>query len=60
MLGGLVRDTSNETREKVPILGDIRLIGVLFKNKSTNRERDEIVFLITPHVIYPGTTLPTK
>ncbi|MBV8490569.1 MAG: type II secretion system protein GspD [Candidatus Eremiobacteraeota bacterium] len=60
VLGGLLRDTSNETREKIPGLGDIPLIGGLFKNKSTNHERDEIVFLITPHVIYPGQAPPTK
>ena len=60
VLGGLVRDTSNETREKIPVLGDIPLIGGLFKNKSTNHERDEIVFLITPHVIYPGSIPPQR
>lgn len=60
VLGGLLRDTSNETREKIPGLGDLPLIGGLFKNKSTNHERDEIVFLITPHVIYPGSEPPGK
>jgi type II secretory pathway component GspD/PulD (secretin) len=54
VLGGLMRDTSSETIEKVPGLADIPIIGGLFKNKQTSRERDEIVFLITPHVIYPG------
>jgi len=60
VLGGLMRDTSNETISKVPGLGDIPLIGGLFKNKQTSHERDEIVFLITPHVIYPGTQPPAK
>lgn len=60
VLGGLMRDTSNETIDKVPVLGDIPLLGGLFKNKQTSHERDEIVFLITPHVIYPGTAPPAR
>jgi pilus assembly protein CpaC len=55
-----MRDTSNETIEKVPWLGDIPILGGFFKNKQTNHERDEIVFLITPHVIYPGGQPPAK
>jgi type IV pilus assembly protein PilQ len=60
VLGGLMRDTSNETIQKVPGLADIPILGKLFQNKQTNHERDEIVFLITPHVIYPGSTPPAK
>ncbi|MGA8533605.1 MAG: hypothetical protein WB615_05810 [Candidatus Tumulicola sp.] len=30
------------------------MIGKLFQNKQSAHERDEIVFLITPHVIYPA------
>jgi type II secretory pathway component GspD/PulD (secretin) len=60
VLGGLIRDTSSETISKVPGLSEIPLIGGLFKNKQTAHERDEIVFLITPHVIYPGNQAPTN
>ncbi len=60
VLGGLMRDTSSETIDKVPGLADIPIIGGLFKNKQTSHERDEIVFLITPHVIYPRAQAPTK
>ena len=49
-----MRDTSSETIDKVPGLADIPIIDSLFKNKQTNHERDEIVFLITPHVINPS------
>ena len=55
-----MRDTSSETIDKVPGLADIPIIGALFKNKQTSHERDEIVFLITPHVIYPGSQPPAK
>ena len=55
-----MRDTSNETISKVPGLAEIPIIGGLFKNKQTTHERDEIVFLITPHVIYPGNPAPAR
>jgi type IV pilus assembly protein PilQ len=60
VLGGLLRETSSETISKVPGLSAIPLIGGLFKNKQTAHERDEIVFLITPHVIYPNNGSPAK
>lgn len=59
VLGGLMMDTSSETISKVPGLADIPIFGKIFQNKQTAHERDEIVFLITPHVIYP-TALPKK
>ncbi len=51
VLGGLLRDVSNETIERVPWLSDIPILGKLFENRQASHERDEIVFLITPHVI---------
>ena len=54
VLGGLMMDTSSETISKVPGLADIPILGKFFQNKQTSHERDEIVFLITPHVIYPS------
>jgi len=60
VLGGLMRDTSSETVSKIPGLSDIPIIGKIFQNKSTAHERDEIVFLITPHVIYPGVAPPVR
>lgn len=58
VLGGLMRDTRSQTISKIPGLSDIPVLGKLFQNKQTAHERDEIVFLITPHVIYPGSPLP--
>ncbi len=53
VLGGLLRDVDNQTLERVPGLSSIPILGEFFKNRITHHERDEIVFLITPHVIYP-------
>ncbi len=59
VLGGLLRDVDSETITKVPALGDLPVLGGFFKNKQHAHERDEIVFLITPHVIFPNTPPPT-
>lgn len=53
VLGGLMRDVDDETITKVPGLSEIPVLGKFFQNRQHHHERDEIVFLITPHVIYP-------
>jgi type II secretory pathway component GspD/PulD (secretin) len=51
VLGGLFEDTASETIAKLPFLGDIPILGQFFRNKATSRQRDEVVFLITPHIL---------
>jgi type II secretory pathway component GspD/PulD (secretin) len=51
VLGGLLRETSNETIQELPWLSQIPILGKVFSNKQTAHERDEIVFLITPRII---------
>jgi type II secretory pathway component GspD/PulD (secretin) len=53
VLGGLFQDTSSEVISKLPFLSDIPILGRFFKNKATSRQRDEVVFLITPHILEP-------
>lgn len=53
VLGGLMRDVDNQTLTRVPGLSQIPVLGKFFENRRAHHERDEIVFLITPHVIYP-------
>lgn len=60
VLGGLLRDEDSQTLTKMPGLADIPIIGKIFQNKQRTHERDEVVFLITPHVIRPNTPLPVK
>jgi type II secretory pathway component GspD/PulD (secretin) len=50
-IGGLIRQTTQESREGVPVLGDIPLIGRVFSNHSINSTNSELVVLITPYVI---------
>jgi len=54
VLGGLLREVTSETVTKLPLLADIPILGEVFKNRQRSAERDEIVFLITPHIVQPG------
>jgi general secretion pathway protein D len=51
MLGGLIRDIDNTTDTHVPLLGRIPVIGNLFGNTSHDKQRTELIVLITPRVI---------
>ena len=51
LLGGLISDNINETVAKVPGLGDIPLLGGLFRSTTQTTERTELVIMITPRVL---------
>jgi general secretion pathway protein D len=51
VLGGLIRSTSSETVTKIPILGDIPLLGWLFRAKNTQALKSNLVILMTPHIV---------
>jgi len=51
VIGGLIHDTQAEAVYKVPILGDIPLLGYLFKKKSMSRTRMELLIFVTPRII---------
>ena len=53
-MGGLISDKVVSSVNKVPVLGDIPILGWLFKNKSKQRTKTSLVMFITPHIIrYP-------
>ena len=51
IVGGIIRKKQKQVENKVPILGDIPLLGRLFKSTETEVENTEIVFIITPHIV---------
>ena len=51
VVGGIIRKKQKEVENKVPILGDIPLLGRLFKSTETEVQDTEIVFIITPHIV---------
>jgi len=53
VLGGLLNETVNESVVQVPLLGDIPVVGNLFRKTTRSIDRSELVVLITPHIVGP-------
>jgi general secretion pathway protein D len=51
VIGGLIQENDTRTITKVPILGDLPLVGQLFTNNNIDNERNELVIIVTPHII---------
>ncbi|MCS6860404.1 MAG: hypothetical protein NZT92_08815, partial [Abditibacteriales bacterium] len=51
VLGGIIRDSDSRTINKVPFLGDLPLIGGLFRSTDKTRTRTELMIFITPYVV---------
>ncbi|MGD0110448.1 MAG: type II secretion system secretin GspD [Armatimonadota bacterium] len=51
ILSGLMRDTITRTGSRVPILGDLPLIGSLFRSTTSDRQKSELLVFLTPHVV---------
>ncbi len=54
VLGGLIEDRFVTTRSKVPLLGDIPLIGALFRSESRERRRTNLMVFLRPVVVRDG------
>ncbi|MBF0370854.1 MAG: hypothetical protein HQL52_15500 [Magnetococcales bacterium] len=51
ILGGLISENNSGAATKVPILGDLPVIGKLFRTDSISDTRTELIILITPHIL---------
>ncbi len=51
ILSGIIRDQDRTTVSKVPILGDIPLLGSLFRKTNKSNERNEVIVMLTPQVM---------
>lgn len=54
-MGGLLRDKENISSNKIPLLGDIPVLGWLFKNKTRTIEKVNLLFFMTPKILAPYT-----
>jgi pilus assembly protein CpaC len=63
MIGGLMRNQHQNSIEKTPFLGDIPILGNLFRSRSFRRNESELVIVVTPYLVKPVSadqiTLPT-
>jgi type IV pilus assembly protein PilQ len=51
ILSGVIRDSDSESVQKVPILGDLPIIGALFRRTTTSNSRSEVIIVVTPRII---------
>lgn len=51
VIGGLTMDNSLTTKSKIPILGDIPLIGQAFRVDKSNKSKTDLYIVITPHIV---------
>lgn len=52
VLAGLIQEDERQTVTKVPILGDLPLVGAFFRQSQNTISKEELVILITPHIVY--------
>jgi pilus assembly protein CpaC len=52
-IAGLVDNRVTELMNKIPGIGDIPILGKLFQSKSFNRSKNELLVIVTPHVVRP-------
>jgi general secretion pathway protein D len=52
VIGGLMRDKESDANQKVPLIGDLPILGWLFKSAQPSLRRTNLLMFITPHVIY--------
>ena len=57
VIGGLIQEKEFDKTTKVPLLGDIPILGWFFKYKSRQKQKTNLLVFITPHVIEDFTEL---
>jgi len=60
VIGGLVRDKLEDTVNKLPILGDIPLLGYLFKHKAKSKVKKNLLIFVTPRIVTPELKADTQ
>ncbi|MES2297145.1 MAG: type II and III secretion system protein family protein [Pseudomonadota bacterium] len=61
-IGGLIRNNVTANIKGLPLLGDIPILGALFRSTDFQQDKTELVFVVTPHLVKPlgpDYTLPT-
>ena len=53
MIGGLLSNSHNNTTDKAPGLGDLPILGALFRSNSFRRSESELVIVVTPYLVKP-------
>ena len=59
VIGGLIRNVVGRTEEKVPVLGDIPVLGALFRKRTNQNEKRNLILVMTPYIIRSQSDLRT-
>jgi type IV pilus assembly protein PilQ len=51
ILGGLFEESDQQNENKVPFLGDLPIMGNLFKNTNRTAQRTELMIFLTPRIV---------
>jgi general secretion pathway protein D len=51
IIGGIIRDTETKTVNKIPILGDLPLVGGLFRSTDKAKNKTELMVFLTPRIV---------
>ena len=51
VIGGLIQESEQKTVQKIPFLGDLPLVGPIFRSTSTTKSKNELVIMITPKIL---------
>jgi type IV pilus assembly protein PilQ len=51
VLGGMVQEEEQKIVQKIPFLGDLPVVGGIFKNTNTKNVKSELVIMVTPRII---------
>ncbi len=51
VLAGLIKESETQTVTKMPLLSDLPFIGAFFRGNSSNKSREELVIVVTPHIV---------
>jgi type IV pilus assembly protein PilQ len=54
ILSGIIQESDRTTVSKVPILGDIPILGALFRSTNKSNQRQEVIVLLTPQILNDG------
>ena len=54
IIGGMIKESEQKTVQKIPFLGDLPLVGPIFRSTSTSKAKNELVIMITPNIINDG------
>lgn len=52
VLGGMIQELETSSVNKIPLLGDLPVVGSFFRKTNSTKSKEEMVIMITPHIVY--------